>query len=395
MRDKLDTLRNEQTPFYLYDAEMIERNAKQLIDDFPSASILYSVKANPFPPVMRLIAQQGIGGDAASRNEVLLALDCGMKPEDIFYSAPGKTAEDIAGVLGKCTVIADSLGEIRRIEQIAADLGLQAKIGIRVNPDFSMFGDVGGSSKFGVDEEALIEAAEEIRGMNNVVVCGVHVHVRSQVLNTEALMKYHARVYDLAVRLKETCEFAIETINFGSGIGVVYSAAAEKPLDYARLSENFRKLAEKNERGLKARLLIESGRFLTCHAGTYVTEVVDIKKSRGKKYLVVKNGLNGFFKPAIKEMLANAAPGPNFGAEPLYTSDHAYEIHILTDEEKTEVVDIAGNLCTAVDLLAVNFEVPVAKIGDRVTISNAGSYAYTLSPLLFADNGRPEQYLVK
>ena len=395
MRNKLDTLHNERTPFYMYDAGMIEGNAQRLKATFPAAGILYSVKANPFPPVMRLIAGQGIGADAASRNEVLLALDCGMKPEDIFYSAPGKGAEDIVDTLGRCTVIADSLGEIRRIDQIATDRGLYVKIGVRVNPDFSMFGDAGGSSKFGVDEEALIAAAKEIRGLNNATVCGIHVHVRSQVLNTDALMEYHARVYDLAVRLKESCGFVMEFINFGSGIGVVYSAAAEKPLDYARLFDNFAELAERNTKGLGARLLLESGRFLTCHAGTYVTEVVDIKESRGKKYLVVKNCLNGFFKTAIKEMLDNTEPGPNFGAEPLFTSDNAYEIRILTDEKRTEVVDIAGNLCTAADLLAVNMEVPMAKIGDRITVSNAGSYAYTLSPMLFADNGKPEQYLVK
>ena len=53
-------------------------------------------------------------------------------------------------------------------------------------------------------------------------------------------------------------------------------------------------VAEENARTLRARLLVESGRFLTAQAGTYYLPVVDKKTSHGTTYVIVENCLNGF-----------------------------------------------------------------------------------------------------
>jgi len=46
-------------------------------------------------------------------------------------------------------------------------------------------------------------------------------------------------------------------------------------------------------------------------------------------------------------------------------------------------------------VLAKNTELPKTEIGDLLEISNAGSYAYTLSPLLFASHEAPKQLLLR
>ena len=391
--DKARIVTSEKTPFYVYDAHVILSQVSLLKSIFPSAKILYSIKANPFPPVVAYIAGQNIGADAASPAEVLLANDSNVQPGDIYYSSPGKTEENLSDVLGKCTIIADSCHELEMLNEIAQKRSLILKAGIRINPDFSMPAQRGASSKFGIDEESFEENAGFIRNLKNIKIIGIHVHVRSQVLLSSVLLDYYNNVYELALRMKQKYGFDMEFINFGGGLGIAYSEPAEKPLDYRRLLDGFAQLAKRNNEGLRARLIIESGRFLVCRAGAYVTKIVDIKISRGKKYIIIQNGLNGFLRPVLKELMAGAAAEEGFSAEPLFTSFHAFDFMVLTDETETETVDIAGSLCTAADTFATNITLPKAKIGDRVVVSNAGSYAYSLTPLLFSSHEVPRQFL--
>ena len=44
----------------------------------PGVDFLYSIKTNPFMPVLKTVAAQSFGADAASANEVLMAHEAGM-----------------------------------------------------------------------------------------------------------------------------------------------------------------------------------------------------------------------------------------------------------------------------------------------------------------------------
>ena len=81
-------------PAYIYDGETVRNACARLKRDFPDVGFLYSVKTNPFAPVLREAAAQGFGADAASAGEVEKSLEAGFAPEDVYYSAPGKTDED-------------------------------------------------------------------------------------------------------------------------------------------------------------------------------------------------------------------------------------------------------------------------------------------------------------
>jgi len=389
-----DMAKTNPTPFYIYKKEEIASQIEILQKTFASAKILYSVKTNPFPEIVEFVSSKGVGADAASLREVELATESSIAKEDIYYSTPGKTKEDILRTIDKSTIIADSYNELEMINSIATENNVVLEVGLRVNPQFSMFDNKGGSSKFGVDEESILENKEYLSTLSNIKIVGIHVHVRSQVLSTDTLVKYYENVYDLGFRLNRSLGFDMKFINFGGGVGTVYTPSIEEPLDYEKLAKGFQKLADRNENELKALLLIESGRFIVCNAGFYVTEVVDIKESRGKKYLVVKNGLNGFMRPAIKELVNTLTDNEKFSAEPIYTTKYAFEFKILTDNKDMEIVDLVGNLCTSADVLASDILLPKAKIGDLVVVNNAGSYAYSLSPLLFSSHELPKQYLI-
>lgn len=378
------------TPFYLYDGRRIVKQASVLFQAFSDFGILFSVKANPFPPVLQKMAALGIGADAASAKEVALALEAGISPEMIYYSCPAPIREDITAVLGKCHIIADSLHVLSLLEETAAARSLTLPVGLRIHPDFTMDGSPQTPSKFGIDE-SLIWATDFSKEYPHLSPVGLHVHLRSQVLDTEQLGNYYDAVMALALRLQSHLGRALEYINFGGGVGRVYDAAKQAPLDFQRLHDMLASAKEKHT--LSAKLLLESGRFLACDCGTYVTEIIDIKESHGRKFYIVKNGANGFFKPVLRQMLLPFLP-EGISYEPFVTENDSYTIQILSASNETEIVDIAGHLCSGADIMAKNVTVKKAKIGDLITFNHAGSYARSLTPLFFSGQPMPQEFFI-
>ena len=378
------------TPFYIYDGKVISEQATILKSTFPDFGILFSIKANPFPPVLKKMASLGIGADAASAKEVYLAHAAGM--QEIYYSCPAPTKEDIDHVIGRCHIIADSFHVLSLLEEAAATRTSSLKVGLRIHPDFTMDGSPQTPSKFGI-AESLVWNTDFSKIYPHLSIEGLHIHIRSQVLNTEQLCRYYDNVMALAVSLENHLGNKLEYINFGGGVGKVYDAAKQSALDFEKLKYSVS--SARNKYNLNAKFLLESGRFLACDCGTYVTEIVDIKESHGKKFYIVKNGANGFFKPVLRQMLLPFHPD-HIGAtyEPFATENDSYNIHILSESNETEVVDIAGHLCSGADVIAKNVEVKKGNIGDLVTFNHAGSYAYSLAPLLFASQPLPKEFFI-
>ena len=146
MNEQILRLARENAPCFIYSRDMLARQAALLHDTFPGFDILFSVKANPFPPVLRALAALGIGADAASAREVLLAEECGMDAADIYFSAAGKSDSALRAVWERGHLIADSIGEAVRIGRIAAERGEVRPIGVRIDPCFNMDGGPGGPS---------------------------------------------------------------------------------------------------------------------------------------------------------------------------------------------------------------------------------------------------------
>lgn len=394
MNEQILRLARENAPCFIYSRDMLARQAALLHDTFPGFDILFSVKANPFPPVLRALAALGIGADAASAREVLLAEECGMDAADIYFSAAGKSDSALRAVWERGHLIADSIGEAVRIGRIAAERGEVRPIGVRIDPCFNMDGGPGGPSKFGVCEEDLPKLRAALEGMP-VTVCGIHVHLRSQNLDASVLTRYYENCFALALRVQEVLGCTVEYINFGGGVGIAYNETSQRPLDYGALRQCAQRITAENRRTLGARLLIESGRFLTCQAGTYFMPVVDRKTSRGVTYVIVENCLNGFQKPAVAAMLRRVA-GPEAALsaqEPLFTGERAFTVTALGDPSRTETVHLVGNLCCALDVLQEDFTGPALDVGDLVAVSNAGAYACTLSVQRFSSHQRPRELL--
>lgn len=388
-RELILKLAEKYESFYLYDGRTVLDSIAALGSSFEGVRFLYSAKANPHPSVLRCIFDEGFGLDAASMGEVTMGVKLGLAPEDIYYSAPGKSMNDLDAALEKCVIIADSAAELERIQYLAARHGVKAETGVRINPNFTFDGEGGVSCKFGIDEDEALKKLAEWDKLKNLHICGIHVHSRSQELDTQRLCDYYGRMFELAVRCQKTLGRQLHFVNMGSGIGIPY-AATDSAVDLKKLGAHMNKLCKEYAAELpEARIFIETGRFVSGRAGVYVTHVNDVKTSLVKKYVILANTLNGFVRPSIAQMVERASDAAP--CEPLYTGPDAFGFAPLTDETETETVTVCGNLCTGADVIAQDTELPKLKTGDVFVITNAGSYAAVLTPMQFASLTPPVQ----
>lgn len=377
--------------FYLYDENRIKERINDLHENFPQIKFLYSIKCNNNKNVMKSVFNQGLGADAASLQEVLMASECNLTKNDIYYSAPGKTLKDVTLSIDKSIIIADSLNEIILIDKVAQKRAEIIEIGIRLNPNFTFYSEEGQPSKFGIDED---DAIEFIKGgqCKNIKVSGIHVHLRSQELNPLILKGYYERMIDLAKRFITLCG-GLKFINMGSGMGIQYSEA-NRPLNMKDLSLSVKnKLSEFVSAYPETSLIIEVGRYVVGECGMYVTTVLDRKTSRGKTYVILKNTLNGFIRPSLERLVVHYSNDDRpAGCEPLFSCKNAFRFLTLKDDVGLkEKVTLVGNLCTSSDVVADDIELPPLAIGDVVIMTNAGAYGAVLSPMQFASQEKPEE----
>lgn len=391
MNSIITGLAEQRECFYLYDAGKIKDQIRKLRTAFPQIDFLYSIKSNSNKGVMKTVFSCGLGADAASLGEVMLAQQSGLNKENIYFSAPGKTSQEIEQAINRAEIIADSLTEISRISAIAGKT--QRSIGIRINPDFSFDSTAGTASKFGIDEKEVLRYLQS-EVPDNVRINGIHVHVKSQELNSEKLKSYYRNMLMLAENVEAVLGYQLNYINMGSGIGIAYSET-DTEIDIDSLGNETENLfSEFRKTHPNTRLMIETGRYVVCQSGVYVTHVVDRKESHGKTYIILKNTLNGYVRPSLARMVDKYDKESSIPCEPLYSGADSFSFYAPYQDREKEIVSLVGNLCTAADVIAEDITMPYLQTGDILVINNAGAYAAVISPIQFSSQTAPTEYLL-
>ena len=361
-----------RTPFYAYDRALLDRRVGELRAAVPVAIKLhYAMKANPMPALVCHMAGLVDGIDVASGGELKVALDAGADPREISFAGPGKSrAELTQAVAAGILVNIESFREVTELTTISQELGLPARVAVRVNPDFELKSSGmkmgGGPKQFGVDAEQVPELLGEI-ARHGLAFEGFHLFAGSQNLRAEAIVEAQCKSYELALRLAENAPAPIRFLNLGGGFGIPYFPG-EQRLDLTAISDNLAALLQRASADMPAAgLVIELGRYLVGEAGICVTRVVDRKVSRGQVFLVVDGGLNHHL----------SASG-NFGQVIRKNYPVAIGNRMASTEQAT--ASVVGPLCTPLDLLADRMELASAEPGDLVVVFQSGAYGASASP---------------
>ena len=375
-----------QTPFYAYDRALLRERVRMLRHVLPKEIKLhYAMKANPMPAVLGLMVGLVDGIDVASAGELKLALDAGADPKEISFAGPGKQVAELRqAVAARVLINVESLRELALLASISSDLGMPARVAVRVNPDFELKGSGmkmgGGPKQFGVDAEKVPEYLQAIKKYD-LAFEGFHLFAGSQNLRAQALCDAQEKSYELALRLAQHAPSSIRSLNLGGGFGIPYFPG-ELPLDLEPISVNLASLQARARRDFpEAVMVIELGRYLVGEAGIYVTRIIDKKISRNHVYLVADGGLHHHL----------SASG-NFGQ--VIRKNYPVTIGSKVNHADTERVSVVGPLCTPLDLLADQMDLPKAESGDLVVVFQSGAYGASASPQGFLSHPHCVEVLV-
>jgi diaminopimelate decarboxylase len=369
----LDVAAEFGTPTLLIDSEALRQQARRfrdgLAERWPDSQVLFATKAFPATAVERVFAAEGLGCDVVGRGELAIALGAGFDPDSIFLQGNAKDDADIraAADAGVGTVVVDCFDDIDRLEHLGR---AGQRVLIRVNPDIRAdtnekmaTGHAG--SKFGLPPDQTREAIRRIESSDRLHLDGLHVHVGSQIFDTEPF----GRAVEILAALGE-----FEVYDVGGGLGVPYTteekaATVEEYLD--TIVDVAHALVPAG-----ARLIIEPGRALVARAGLTVYTVVTVKRA-GRVFVAVDGGMGDNLDPAL------------YGQR--------YSPFIANRIGGGEVVDLVGRHCETGDVIVPQTLLNDPSVGDLVVMPATGAYAYTMSnnyngapriPVVFLADGK-------
>jgi len=142
-------------------------------------------------------------------------------------------------------------------------------------------------------------------------------------------------------------------IDIGGGLGIAYENEKVVPKDHF-ISEIIKIIGNRD-----ICLLIEPGRSIVGDSGILVSEVINIKKSSSKCFVIVDAGMNDLLRP------------------PLYDAYHSIK-EVSKKNINPEIYDVVGPICETADFIGKNRNLAINK-GDYLIVENVGAYGFVLA----------------
>lgn len=339
-----------EAPLHCLRPQAVTTASRAFAAAFPG-DVLYAVKCNADPAMLRAVAAGGIAHfDCASEAEVRLVRT--MFPDAaIHFMHPVKSRAAIRAAWHDCGVrdfVLDTDAELTKIlaETGGGDLGLVVRLAL---PKGSAAYDLSG--KFGAappEAAALLRAARP-----HAARLGLSFHVGSQCLDPGAW----TRAMALAAEVIAASGVAVEIVDVGGGFPVAYPGSTPPPL--ADFMAAIRAGAALLPPGV--RLWAEPGRALVAGGASVVLQV---QQRRGDA-LYVNDGVYGALSDA-------GAPGFRFphrlvraGGEPAASVTRDFVLF--------------GPTCDSADVMKGPWRLPAdVREGDWIEVGQLGAYGTAL-----------------
>ncbi|WP_074381457.1 diaminopimelate decarboxylase [Bartonella doshiae] len=354
------------TPFYCYSANALVTRFKEYQKAFQKipSLIAYAVKANSNQAVLQLLAANGSGADVVSEGELRRALSAGISANRIVYSGVGKTVREIDFALSQdiyCFNV-ESEPELEQLSARAVALSKIARISLRINPDVDAkthkkITTGKSENKFGIPLSLAKEAYKKAVQLPGLQVCGVDMHIGSQICDLKPFEDAFLIVADFVRQLWRD-GYAITHIDIGGGLGIVYGNE-QHPVpslsDYAAL-------VKKHIAPLGIHIIVEPGRSIVGEAGILVTSVLYLKRGEGRNFVIVDAAMNDLIRPTLYDAWQNV----------VLVKQVPVDVELIR-------ADIVGSVCETGDYLALDRRVPILASGDLLAIMGAGAYGAVMA----------------
>lgn len=366
-RNIKDSLRRLETPFYLYDMELLRTTVASALSEADRYGYIlhYAMKANNDRRVMELMNGMGMGVDCVSGNEVMYAIECGFPPSGIVYAGVGKKDREIEYALGQgiFSFNCESGEELQVIDALAARRGVIADVALRLNPGIDArthkYVTTGLSkSKFGISQTEIERVVTTLGDFPNVNVTGLHFHIGSQITDMDVFEQLCASANSAYRRFTEE-GFNLTHMNLGGGLGVNYDDPDGEPVpDFGKY---FAVFAENLSLPPHVKVHFELGRSLVAQCGELISTVLFTKAGgSGRTISLIDASMTELIRPA------------------LYQSSHIIE-NLDGPGRAEHTYTIGGTACESSDIFAEGLSLSELRRGDLLSIKSAGAYGASMA----------------
>ncbi len=365
------------TPAYIVDEAGLRAQARRFTEGLaqrhPNSGVSFASKSFPALAAYQVATAEGLSIDVAGAGELVMALAAGAPPDQIYLHGNAKTTAELAMALeaGVGTVVVDNFDDIDRLEQLATKARPQ-RVLIRIIPGVAPVthesqSTGGDDSKFGLPLDQAREAIARIGQSQKVILDGLHLHIGSQILETEPF----ARAVEAVAALG-----TFDVYDVGGGLGVRYTLADQAPTVEEYLDTIA--AAARSYLPAGAKLLIEPGRSLVARSCVTLYRVSTVKRT-GRTFVAVDGGMADNLDAALTGQGFEAAVATRMTAAP------------------DETVQLVGRQCESGDLLVDRLPLPAPRVGDLIAMPVTGAYTYTLAnnyngalrpPIIFCRDGK-------
>ena len=354
-----------QTPYFLIDESLIEKNCKILehVRHATGCKILLAQKAYSCYDTYPLITKYLDGTTASGLFEAKLGKQYFGGETHIF--APAFTKEDMAEIVKICDhIVFNSIAQLKEHYEICKTNGLQ--IGLRVNPEHStqdggIYDPCASYSRFGVTASEFEKFATEVVPMLD----GLHFHTLCEqgfepLAETIAVFEKNFGKHLLSIQAKKEKEANTGSrghpswVNFGGGHHIVRA-------DY-NVDGLIKQINDFKSR-YRVQVYLEPGEAVVLNSGTMTATVLDIVEN-GKKIAIVDKSA-ACHNPDILETQHRYTP-EIIGATNVTKAKGAVQ--------QGHEYRLAGNTCLSGDVIGDYIFPQPLQIGDIVTFTNMALY---------------------
>lgn len=350
------------TPLYVYSRRALAENFKQFDSAFAAVPhlVCFAVKANSNLSLLKLFRDLGAGYDIVSGGELFRVRQVGVDPQKVVFSGVGKKNAEIDDALSSNILLfnVESKAELDAIEARSKVLNLKARISFRVNPDIDPETHPHISTglqehKFGISLDEALPLYQRAASLSQVEPVGISCHIGSQVTSLRPFLEATQRVLKLVDQLTAS-GIRLQYVDLGGGLGIRYHD--ESPPTVAEYAAALSELLA----GRSETLILEPGRVLAANTAVLLTEVLYLKQSQGRQFVVVDAGMNDLIRPGLYGAYHDIVP-------------------VETIVRESFVADIVGPVCETTDYLARGRSLPQVQRGEIIAVKDTGAYGFTLS----------------
>ena len=240
--DAVDLATQYGTPLYVFDEVTLRNQCSRFKKEFSSrypaeVGVSYASKAFTIRPMVKLVAEEGLGLDVVSGGEIAVAKAAGFPADRVYFHGNNKTPAELDLALewriGR--VVVDNFHELRLLNAMAGERGMKQDVLLRISPgvdphthQHTTTGILDSKFGFALDNGQAEEAVKEgLRSTPNLRVVGLHVHLGSPIFELEPFARGIEVTVQFAAAMRDKHGLQLQEFSPGGGFAVQY--IVEKP----------------------------------------------------------------------------------------------------------------------------------------------------------------------